>query len=91
MIPLFFPITIFVHPIRFIAWLSLDQRRIEARRDGFVPCVVRGNFVAPAFSHAEWGKACMRLLARLLEMPLVKVGAEDTLGLSRKQVSLLPL
>ena len=60
--------------LRFIAWLSLDQRRIEGRRDGFVPCVVRSNFVPPAFSQTEWGKVCMGQLARLLGVPLVKVG-----------------
>ena len=60
----------------FIAWLSLDQRRIEGRRDGFVPCVVHSNFAPSAFSQSEWGKVCMRQLARLLGMPIIKVEQE---------------
>ncbi len=23
----------------FVAWFALDQRRVEALRDGFVPCI----------------------------------------------------
>ena len=34
----------FIQATWFVAWFTLDQRRIEARRDGLVPC----------YTHRDW-------------------------------------
>ena len=58
----------------FVAWLALDQRRIEAGRDGFLPCcLIHSDFKPSAFSRREWGRAFMSELAGLIESSYVKV------------------
>ncbi len=51
----------------FVAWLSIDQRRIEERRNGIVPCIVHEKFEPPAWSQKSWGQIAMMSAANLFK------------------------
>ena len=40
----------------FVAFLTLDQMRIESLRDGLAPCLVHKDFDPSPASQKEWGK-----------------------------------
>ncbi len=77
----------------FVAWLALDQRRIETRRDGCFPCCIEhGEDWKPwAFSQKETGKMLMakfagvlrngwsRALVLIITLALLGVGTWGTL------------
>ena len=50
----------------FVAWLSLDEKRIEAGRDGLVPCIVHKNYQPPACSSSRNGQTIVSSYAKLL-------------------------
>jgi hypothetical protein len=59
---------------RFVAWLAIDQRRIEAMRDGLLPCCLTYKNWSPSqCSQMEVGKAVMKFLADLLASAVYKV------------------
>jgi hypothetical protein len=54
--------------------MALDQRRIEARRDGLLPCcLTHKNWTPSSCSQREFGKAAMQLLANFLASSIYKV------------------
>ncbi|XP_043207337.1 protein patched homolog 3-like [Amphibalanus amphitrite] len=44
----------FIQATWFVAWFTLDQRRIEARRDGLVPCYTHRNWVPNTCSQRNY-------------------------------------
>ena len=59
---------------RFVAWMAIDQRRIEAMRDGLLPCCITHKDWTPSkCSQKEIGKVVMTFLADLLSSALYKV------------------
>ncbi len=60
----------------FVAWLTLDQRRIDAKRDGFFPCCVKHEKYRPTEgTETEDGRVqkILGAVARILEFRVVKV------------------
>jgi Niemann-Pick C1 protein len=51
----------------FIAWLTLDQMRIEANRDGLIPFIKHNNWKPSAWSHKDWSRSNMGKLAGYLK------------------------
>ncbi len=50
----------------FVAWLTLDQRRVDARRDGFLPCCIKHAKADPKQEDTKnWGSAAMGRAADL--------------------------
>ena len=48
----------------FVAWLTLDQRRIEEQRDSFFPCLVRNEWSKEkAQASRNWTKTLMDFLS----------------------------
>ena len=58
----------------FVAWLSLDQRRVESNRNGVIPCYVHRDWKPNAFSQVEpLQKFFSKVLAKYLFKTPVKV------------------
>ena len=59
----------------FVAWLSIDQRRIEARRDGLIPCclVHREWSKESSQSQENWARNCLNYWANLVKVKTFKV------------------
>ena len=51
----------------FIAWMVLDQHRIQQRRDGFLPFLVHEDWVPPKWSQKDFGGNIMRRVALLFQ------------------------
>ncbi len=51
----------------FVAWMTLDQRRIESQRDSLLPCIVHRDWKSPSWSEKDYGKIMMGKLASLLQ------------------------
>ena len=51
----------------FIAWMVLDQRRIEQKRNGFLPFIVHSDWQAPEWSQKDLGTVIMKHLSKLYE------------------------
>ncbi len=59
-----------------MAWLTLDERRVEQRRNGFLPCIIHDKKETveeeePRFSN--WAQAIMSLTSNILKKRLVQV------------------
>ena len=89
----------------FAAWMSLDEERIAAGRDGLVPCVVHGKDYKPSScSQKDYGSIIMKkysqcfsslvfkVLAILLSIGLLACGIWGTLLMEQKfdPIKLLP-
>ena len=58
----------------FVAWLSLDQRRIDAGRSAFAPCcLVHEKFAPSEGSQKEWGQLAFERFAQCLSHRLTQV------------------
>jgi hypothetical protein len=56
-----------------VAFLTLDQRRIEEQRDGLLPCIVHKKWEPAPWSQKEWGKIYMKKIAAVLEYKIVQL------------------
>jgi len=56
----------------FFAWFSLDQRRVEAKRDGAFPCYVHKNYTPNQFSQRNILQSCFKSLGNVIVKPFVK-------------------
>ena len=54
----------------FIAWMVLDQRRVEQKRNGFVPIVVHKDWQPPKWTQKDVGKIMMTKMAKLMRLPI---------------------
>lgn len=58
-----------------VAWLVIDERRIESKRDGCLPCIKYSPDWKPnKFSQRQLGVEVMAYYAKLLDYKLYKVG-----------------
>ena len=57
----------------FVAWMSLDEKRIEAGRDGIVPCVVHKDYQPPACTSNKNGQTLITSYAKLVSSIIYKV------------------
>ena len=59
----------------FVAWLSLDQRRIEARRDGLIPCCLVHKDWNPSThkNQDNWTRNAFTYFANLVRNKIFKV------------------
>jgi len=57
----------------FVAWMTLDEQRVESGRDGLLPCVVHQDYQPSACSNFEAGVVVMKYYARLLSSKTFKV------------------
>ena len=51
----------------FVAWIALDQRRIEQKRNGFFPFKVHENWQPPEWSKRDIGRMIMSKVSYLFE------------------------
>jgi len=57
----------------FFAWFSLDQRRIEANRNGSIPCFVHKNYTPNSFSQKNVLETVFKKLGNIIMIPSVKI------------------
>lgn len=57
----------------FAAWMSLDNKRIDARRDGWIWCIQYKDWQPWACSRREHGRQNMKAFAKVLRNKFVKV------------------
>jgi len=57
----------------FVAWMTLDEQRVESGRDGLLPCIVHKDFQPSACSNFETGVVVMKYYAKLLTSTIFKV------------------
>ena len=57
----------------FVAWFSLDQRRIEEKRDGSLPCFKHKNFRPNAFSQKNILQTIFTAIAKVIVTGSMKV------------------
>ena len=50
----------------FVAWMSLDERRIAEGRDGLVPCLVHEDFKPSKCSRTNYGDIVVKKYVKLL-------------------------
>ena len=67
----------------FVAWLSLDQRRIEARRDGLIPCCLVHKDWNPSTHRNQdnWTRNAFTYFANLVKNKIFKVSKPLTYSL----------
>ena len=51
----------------FLAWVTLDQRRIEQKRNGLLPFIVHGEWQRPEGSGEDASAVIMRNVAKFLQ------------------------
>ncbi len=56
----------------FVAFVTLDQKRIEAKRDGLFLCFVHKNWTPSGWSQKDWGKVVCTKISKLLEYKVYK-------------------
>ena len=56
----------------FTAWLSLDEQRIAAGRDGLVPCVVHKDFRPSKWSQRDYGDIVVKKYSKILASHIFK-------------------
>ena len=58
----------------FVAWLSLDQRRISNKKDGLIPCcLVHEKWNSSNKGQENWAKICLGYCANLVRNKIFKV------------------
>jgi len=56
----------------FVAWMSLDERRITFGRDGLLPCIVHKDFKPSSCSQSNYGDVVVKKYAKLLSSVIFK-------------------
>ena len=56
----------------FIAWMVLDQRRVEQKRNGFVPILVHKDWQPPKWTQKDISKTMMTKMTQLMRLPIVQ-------------------
>ena len=57
----------------FVAWFSIDQRRIEQKRNGTLPCFKHKNFKPNEFSQKNILQSIFKAIAKVIVTPTMKV------------------
>ena len=53
--------------------MVVDQRRIEQKRDGFLPFIIHEDWEPPKWTHRDIGGTVMTEVAKLLELRILQV------------------
>ena len=56
-----------------VAWMVVDQRRIEQKRDGFLPIIIHEDWEPPKWTQRDIGGTIMTEVAKLLELRILQV------------------
>jgi len=56
----------------FVAWMSLDERRIASGRDGLLPCIIHKDFKPSSCSQSNYGDVVVKKYAKLLSSVIFK-------------------
>lgn len=59
----------------FVAWLTLDEKRIEGKRNGFFPWIAHPKWTAPPWTQKDYGKMMMGQVAKMFKLWPVQVSA----------------
>jgi hypothetical protein len=62
----------------FVAFLALDEKRIEEKRNGFMPCISHKNWVASEWSQKPWTRFVMAKAAQIYKFKIVQVQKFDS-------------
>ena len=54
----------------FVAWLTLDQQRIQQKRNGIIPCLVHKEWQPPKWSQNDNSTLAMSKIASIFEFPI---------------------
>lgn len=66
-------LTIFIFQTSwFVAWLTIDHKRIEQKRDGFIPCIIHEKWEPTPWSQKDIGNLIMSKVAMVLEIRAVQ-------------------
>ena len=57
----------------FVAWMVLDEKRIQSGRDGLFPCIVHKNFEASECSRKDRGELFVKHYVKLLSYKMYKI------------------
>jgi len=57
----------------FVAWLVLDEKRIQAGRDGVFPCIIHKNYQASECSRKDRGEMFVKRYVKLLSYTSYKI------------------
>ena len=57
----------------FVAWFSIDQRRIEQKRNGTLPCFKHKNFKPNEFSQKNILQTIFKAISKIIVVPTMKV------------------
>ena len=57
----------------FVAWMSLDEKRISAGGDGLLPCIVHQDYKPPACSERNYGDWIVKKYGNLLSSVIFKI------------------
>ena len=57
----------------FVAWMSLDEKRISAGGDGLLPCIVHQDYKPPACSERNYGDWTVKKYGNLLSSVIFKI------------------
>jgi Niemann-Pick C1 protein len=57
----------------FVAWMSLDERRIISGRDGLLPCIVHKDYKPSNCSQRNYGDVIVKKYAKLLSSVIFKI------------------
>ena len=61
----------------FLAWLTIDQRRMEDKRNAFVPCIKYAEWEPNKHSQKGYMKRFLQGLGRLLEFRVAEVSERE--------------
>merc|ERR1719402_665033 len=57
----------------FVAWMSLDERRIESGRDGIIPCIIHKDYQPPTCCKPNNSQVFSSAYAKLLSSRIYKL------------------
>ena len=55
-----------------VAWMVVDHRRIEQKRDGFLPFIIHEDWEPPKWTHRDIGVTVMTEVAKLMEFRILQ-------------------
>ena len=57
----------------FVAWMALDEMRIQEKRDGLAPCIVHRDWIPPKWTTKNTGKKFMSFVGNLFKRTPVQM------------------
>ena len=57
----------------FVAWMSIDEERVENKRNGIVPCIIHNEFQPVNCLNFDLGAVVLKLYTKLLSSTIFKI------------------